>query len=440
MNIPLVAIIGLPNVGKSTFFNKVLEQKKALVYPEAGTTRDRHYGLTSWNGVDFYLVDTAGLARPGSELEQNIQKQSQIAIDEADIILLLVDGKTLPANKDFTAAQRLSQSKKPIMLVANKIDVRNAKTESIAWEYVKLGLGQPFLVSSVNGSGIGDLLDAIVEKLKLIVNSQELIVKNQGLRIAFIGKPNVGKSSLINALLKQERLLVDSKAGTTRSTVDVPFLFEGKKFLLLDTAGIKRKWKQESDVATAAAIQSLRAIGATDIALFVLDVSGPITVADQAVAANILEHHKPAVVLLNKIDLVSENQRQKVLDLLPNYFPQLWYCPVIFTSAKSGTGLNLALEFAIKVNQHQNTYIEQDQLDKFLQQILNKHKPGKISDQRAPKVYHLKQIGTRPPTFELTVNFPAAIAEAWKRFFEKQFRLKFGFEGTPIEVKYIRKQ
>ena len=439
MRIPIIAIIGLPNVGKSTFFNKVLGLKKALIYPEAGTTRDRHFGLTSWNDLAFYLVDTAGLARPGSDLERNIQKQTAIAVAEADLILFMVDGKTSPGNQDFAAAKNLIRTKKPAVLAANKIDARNAKIESLASEYVKLGLGQPFMISSINGSGIGDLLDSIVEKLNSQFAIRNSKITDYGLRIAFVGKPNVGKSSLVNALLKQDRLIVHETAGTTRSAVDIPFEYEGQKFILIDTAGIKKKWKQDADVAAAAAFQSIRVISSTEVALFVLDAASDMTFQDQAIAEEILEQKKPAVIVLNKIDLLDQAQQDRLLDTLPDYLPQMWFVPVLFSSAKTSRGLDLLLKFAKKAFSSASREIDQTELDHFLDKMTEENMPGKMEDQRAPKFYNLKQIATTPPVFKLTVNFPAAIATAWKKWFEKQFRLKFGFEGSPIMIRYIRK-
>jgi GTP-binding protein len=439
MKIPLVAIIGLPNSGKSTLFNKILERRAALTYPEAGTTRDRAYGLTTWNNLPFFLIDTAGIVpRPDSELEKNIQKQTAIAKEEADLIVLVVDGKTNLASNDLSVAQKLNRTGKPIVLAVNKIDVRNTRTETMGQVFQKLGLGQPFLTSSVNGTGIGDLLDAIVEKLKPEFGNQTAD-ELSGLKIAFLGKPNVGKSSLINALIKQERLIVHEKAGTTRSTVEIPFESAGQKFILLDTAGIKRKWDQDSDVEAAAAFQSIKTLAQTDVALFVLDASSDIAVQDQTIAAEILDQGKACVIVLNKIDKVTPEIQSRLLDILPDYLPQMWFVPVVFTSAQTGEGLEMLLKLAKDAFAAGDRQIEPEELDQFLQAMLVAHMPGKIEDQRAPKLFSLTQIGVHPPTFKMLVNFPAAIATAWKRWFEKQFRHKFGFEGTPIEIKYIRK-
>lgn len=439
MKIPLVAIIGLPNSGKSTLFNKILERRIALTYPEAGTTRDRAYGLTAWNNLSFYLIDTAGIIqRPDSELEKNIQKQTEIARAEADLILLVVDGKTNLSSQDLQVASQLSKSGRPVILAVNKIDVRNTKTESAAAVWQKLGLGHPFPTSSVNGTGIGDLLDEVVEKLKPEFGNQ-IIDQDQGLKIAFVGKPNVGKSSLINALIKQERLIVHAKAGTTRSTVEIPFEANGKKFILLDTAGIKRKWDQDSDVEAAAAFQSIRALSQTDVALFVLDAAEDLTVQDQTIAKEILEQNKAGVILLNKIDKIGKDVQDRLLDILPDYLPQMSFFPVLFTSSLTGQGLDLLLKFAHDAFVAGDQQVTQGELDQFLDKMIAEHLPGKMEDQRAPKLYSFQQIGIHPPAFKMTVNFPAAIAGAWKKWFEKQFRLKFGFEGTPIQIKYIRK-
>lgn len=439
MKIPLVAIIGLPNSGKSTLFNKILERRSALTYPEAGTTRDRAYGLTTWNGMPFYLIDTAGIVpNPDSDLEKNVQKQTAIAQEEADLLLLVVDGQTPATSQDLRIASIINQSRKPVILAVNKVDARNAKTETRASEYLKLGLGETFLTSAINGAGVGDLLDAVVTKLQENFD-QNPIEEEPGLKIAFIGKPNVGKSSLINALLKQERVLVHDQAGTTRSTVEIPFEHNRQKFLLLDTAGIKKKWDQDHDVAAAAAFQSIKTINRADVIFFTVDANQELTVQDQAVAEQILEARKSCVIVLNKIDLVDKKRQDELLDVLPNYLPQMWYLPVLFTSAQTGQGLDLLLKFAQDAFDSANKEIDPDELDAFLQKIITESMPGKMDDQRAPKIYNIKQVSTTPPVFKVTVNFPAAIATAWKRWFEKQFRLKFGLEGTPIDIRYVKK-
>ncbi len=319
----------------------------------------------------------------------------------------------------------------------NKIESLNNKTETQIADYQKLGLDL-FPTSAINGAGIGDLLDQIVEKLKVFKTKS--LEDSDRVKIAFIGKPNVGKSSLINALIKQERLLVHDQAGTTRSTVEIPFESAEHKFLLLDTAGIKKRWKQESDVEAAAAFQSIKTLSQTDVAFFVVDASDEIKVADQTVAEDILMQNKPVVVLLNKIDKLSKEDQVHLLDILPHYLPQLWFAPVIFTSAITSQGMDLLLKFAYDVHTMADKEIDPDELDTFLDKFLEEHMPGKIEDERAPKIYNIKQTGTRPPVFRVTVNFPSAIAKAWQNLFEKNFRLKFGFEGTPIIIRYVRKQ
>jgi len=439
MKIPLVAIIGLPNSGKSTFFNKVLERRTALTHDIAGTTRDRAYGLATWGGMGFYLVDTAGIIpRTDSELEKNIQKQTEIAQEEADVIIIMVDGKTPPASSDRDVAKRLHKTKKPVILAVNKIDVHNAKTSANGESYRKLGLGTPYLMSSVNGSGMGDVLDQVVTELKRTFKAEAY--EHKGLRVAFLGKPNVGKSSLVNALLKEDRMLVDAKAGTTRSSVEIPFQRDGKDYVLIDTAGIKKKWKQEVDIEAAAMMQSLRIISQVDVGLFVLDATERITVQDQVISQNIIEENKPVVVLLNKVDMLDADAREKLMNILPDHFPQIWWAPVVFTSGKRGTNLDKVLELAQQSHDSANRMLENTQLDAFLDGILKDHMPGKIEDQRAPKIYNIKQLAVRPPYFKITVNFPNAFAQAWKKLLEKQFRLKFGFEGSPVIITYAKKE
>ncbi len=438
MRTPIVAIIGLPNNGKSTFFNKVLGRRSALTHKEAGTTRDRAYGLANWNGLSFYLVDTAGIVpRPDSPLEKNIQKQTMIALEEADMVILMVDAKTNPSSQDLDVANKLQKSRKPFMLIANKVDFRSSKAAAGGEIFRKLGLGQPYLTSSINGSGMGDALDRITEILTEKFKGEA--AEHEGIRVAFVGKPNVGKSSLINRLLGEDRLLVDAKAGTTRSTVEIPFEKGGKKFVLIDTAGIKKKWKQDVDIEAAAMMQSLRTISQIDVALFVVDASERMTAQDQIIMQRILEQDKPVVILMNKVDTMDKDEQQKRLDILPHYFPQLWWAPVIFTSGKTGTGLDIAIKFASDVYNKSNVELTVEELDAFLDKILSEHMPGKMDDERKPKIYNIKQIAVRPPTFKVAVNFPSAIAPSWRKLFEKQFRLKFGMEGSPIVFKYERK-
>jgi GTP-binding protein len=440
MRTPLVAIVGSPNTGKSTLFNKILERRVALTYPEAGTTRDRAYGLTTWNGLSFYLIDTAGIInRPDSELEKNVQKQTQIAQEEADLILLVVDGKEPVGSEDLRIANILQRTGKPVILAANKIDAQNARGSASGFAYDKLGLDDTQLVSAISGVGLGDLLDKIVTKLKQQF-ALETAPEPKGTKIAFVGKPNVGKSSLINALLKQDRLIVHDQAGTTRSTVEIPFTYNDHDFVLLDTAGIKKKWQQDADVEAAAALQSIRAITSTDVVFLVLDASEDMTVQDQSIAEDILEAGKPVVLLLNKIDKISKDEADQILDKLPNYLPQMWFVPVLFVSAKTSQGLDLLLKFGLDALSTADKQIEPEVLDGFLRKMLEENMPGKIEDERNPKFYSFQQIGARPPAFRMTVNFPSAIAPAWKKWFEKQFRLKFGFEGTPIIIRYLRKQ
>ncbi|MGE5297815.1 MAG: ribosome biogenesis GTPase Der [Acidobacteriaceae bacterium] len=437
--IPLVALIGLPNAGKSTLFNKILERRKALTHPEAGTTRDRHYGRTVWNGSEFFLVDTAGIiSRPGSDLEKSIQRQTAIALSEADLIVLVADGRTEVSSSDFAVAKKLSRSKKPVLLAVNKIDSRSAKTEAAIAEFKRLGLNEPIPISAINGSGVGDLLDMISSNIKSEQRSESL--DDPGLKLAFVGKPNVGKSSLVNKILGTERQLVHEKPGTTRSTVDIPYKHNGRDFVLLDTAGVKKKWKQDQDTETAAAMQTLRTIPQADVIFFVLASDEPITFQDQVIASQIIEQHKPVVVVLNKIDKLSDEERDRVLNRLPDHLPHMWWAPVVFASAKTGSGLEKMFELAFDSFASAQKQISIEDLDGFLEKMLKEHMPGKMADQRAPKLYNLSQISVRPPMFRMTVNFPAAVATAWKKYFEKQFRLKFGFEGTPIEIKYEKRK
>jgi GTP-binding protein len=372
-------------------------------------------------------------------LEKNVQKQTRIAQAEADLILLMVDGRTPIAATDRQLAAGLVRTGKPVILIVNKIDTRNAKTEAAAAEYVRLGLGQPFLTSSVNGAGLGDALDAIAAELDRLFPADDQTQTAAGLKIAFVGKPNVGKSSLINALIKQERLLVHDQAGTTRSTVEIPFESGGQQFILLDTAGIKKKWNQDADVAAAAAFQSIRTIDAADVIFFTIDASQPLTAQDQIVARQILDAQKACVIVLNKIELLAEKERDELLDKLPDWLPQMWYLPVLFTSAHAGEGVDRLLSMAVSAHEAAVREIAPEELDAFLDKIIQENMPGKMDDQRTPKIYNLKQIGSAPPAFTLTVNFPAAIATAWKKWLEKQFRIKFGFEGTPIVIKYLRR-
>ena len=452
---PVVALVGRTNVGKSTLFNRLIEQRKALVSPAPGTTRDRNFGIVTWRGKDFTLVDTGGLdlgympatqvpkkmrlssrIHPDNIIETNIVKQAEIAIAKADFLIMVVDGKSGMQTEDKTITNILRKSRKPYLLVVNKVDNKSARNE--IWDFARLGLGDPIPVSATNGSGTGDMLDIIVKKLKFPrAKKIETEKVKSNLNIAIIGKPNAGKSSLLNAILGEERVIVTPIAHTTRESQDAEFEYKEKVFTLVDTAGIRRKSHVNKGLEKAGVNDSFTSIKESDIALLVIDTAAGLSVQDTRLAHEIINSRSGLIIVGNKWDLVEEKNASSPTEFTKyfyGHFPALTWAPIIFISAKKGQRIKNALDLAVKIEQEREKRVNEKELEKILTRAAKKHLPNPVKGNIFPQIYSLKQTGIRPPRFELLVHPKAEIHKSWIRYLENQIRQKFGFVGTPIIV------
>lgn len=430
----LVAIVGEPNVGKSTLLNKITSERQALVTNVAGTTRDRFYAPTSWNGVDFTLIDTAGIIlEQRDELEKNVQKQVRIALEEADLILYVIDGKRPPENVNRTILADLRKKPKPVILAVNKIDSPN-KLAAAAGEFAFTGIKDLFPVSATSGIGIGDMLDRIAEKLAGLGFGS--IEREEGaIAVSILGKPNVGKSSLFNKIVGEERVVVSDVPGTTRNTVDTDIVYKDQKIKLVDTAGLKRKEKRAELPDIYAAFQTIRALYRSDIAIMVIDGKAGISQQDQKVVGDIVDAGKGLVVAVNKIDLLSKEERRALENNLEHFFPFLWWAPIVPISAKTGSGISDILKYILQIEATRRKSVDDETLRKFFKNKLKERQPTRLKDERVPKVYGLLQVHADPPIFEMIVNKPSAIQTQFRKFIQNAIVRELGFWGTPIVLR-----
>lgn len=434
-DLPIVAIVGEPNVGKSTLLNKIAGYRAAVTSPVAGTTRDRQYVDTSWNGVTFTLVDTAGITFGHTgELETALNEQIDIAVDQADLLLFVVDAKAGREQVDRKTIQKFRRSKKPVVVAINKMDSPK-NIESTVAPFQALGIKALFPTSAVTGRGLGDLLDHITNFLKQhhLDNVAEL-AKLQGIAVSIVGKPNVGKSSILNKILGQKRVVVSELPGTTRTAVDTQTQIDGQDYSFIDTAGLKKKEHRQKLPDIFSGFQTFKAIRRSDISLLVVDASSPITKQDQHIAAEIIEQNKGVVIVANKMDLYHGGE-QELRDYISYNFPFLWYSPLIFVSAQTGQGINGVIEALKPIYANRHKVIDQDKIDQLLKTTLKFNAPKRLRDQKIPKVMGLKQLATNPPVFQLLVNYPATISQAYRRYLLKHIMKAFDFWGTPVTLK-----
>ncbi len=438
MTKPIVAIVGRPNVGKSTLFNRLVGERRAIVEDEPGTTRDRVYGTTDWGGLEFTVVDTAGLQDEEEistsslvDIARWTTQQARHAIEEADVILFMVDTKTGITSGDFEVAEILRRAEKPTILVANKAE--NAERRDSAYEFYNLGLGDVFTISAYHGTGTGDLLDRIVEALP----EAEDELETEGPNIAIVGRPNVGKSRLLNSLLGQERAIVSDVPGTTRDSLDTQLIWAGQPLTLIDTAGIRRRGRIEQGIERFSVLRSMRAIDRSDVVLLLIDANEGFTAQDLHIAGYVEEQKKGIVVVVNKWDLVEkdtktmDDYREKAKEELV-FLP---YASVLFISAKYGQRVQQVLEEALSVVTERQKRISTSTLNKVLRDAVAKHpppsKPGKWI-----KFYYATQVDVAPPTFVFFCNDPASIHFSYRRYLENELRATCGFHGTPIRMSF----
>jgi len=431
----IVAIVGRPNVGKSTFFNRLIQRREAIVDAASGVTRDRHYGKSDWNGKDFSLIDTGGYVVGSDDVfEKEIDKQVELAIEEADAIIFMVDVETGVTGMDEDVAKLLRRVDKPVLLAINKVD--NAKRAADAVEFYALGLGEYYGISSINGSGTGELLDALVEVLpEKKADDSELP------RFAVVGRPNAGKSSFINALLGQERYIVTDIAGTTRDSMDTKYNRFGFEFNLVDTAGIRRKAKVKEDLEFYSVMRSVRAIEHSDVCLILFDA----TRGFDGQVANIFwlaqRNNKGVVILVNKWDLV-ENKETNTLKQYTQEIKQsiepFVDVPIIFMSALTKQRIYKALETAVDVHKNRSKKIKTRKLNDVMLPIIQ-HTPPPAYKDKYVKIKYVTQLPTPYPQFAFFCNLPQYVREPYKRFLENKLRENFDFSGVPVTV-FMRKK
>jgi len=446
-----VAIIGRTNVGKSTLFNRLLGQRKAIVSSRAGTTRDRNFASVSWNGKNFTLVDTGGLEDPDDkkysskqekrrlqEIEKSIKKQALVALKQADSIIFVLNIRDGVMPQEKKIADILRKSKKPITLAINKATSKSARDQENA-EYYKLGLGEPILVSATTGIGTGDLLDAVTKNLSTDAQKTETeTIKpyNNETIISIIGRPNVGKSSLLNIFAKEERAIVSSQPHTTREAQEIVLKYKDQTIKLIDTAGVRRKSKIDNHLERTGVKQSLETLKDSDLILFIIDSNERLAKQDQALARLIKDSNKPTIILANKWDLVKGVEMNEYEINFKKYFPHLSYAPFIFISCKNKRNIDKILDTAIKLHEESSIEITPNALNKFLTRIMGNLKKFQGKSKTVPRLIDLRQTSTSPPAFEIIMKeskhkkpHPSTI-----KYVENQIREKFNLKNIPVRV------
>jgi len=432
---PLVAIVGRPNVGKSTFFNRVAGKRISIVEDLPGVTRDRLYADADWCGYSFTMVDTGGIEiHSEDKMWKHIKAQAELAVELADVILFFVDGKTGIMPDDYDVADYLRQSKKPIVLAVNKIDNNNYE---LVYDFYSLGLGEPIPVSSEQGLNLGDLLDEIV---KYFPKQEEIEQEEDGLKIAVVGKPNAGKSSLVNRILGFDRVIVSDIAGTTRDAIDTPFSVDGKNYRIIDTAGIRRKSKVEEDVEYYSVVRSVDAMRRADVVAVVIDASEPLSEQDIKICGLVHESQKPSVIIMNKWDAVEKdtftiNEFKKKLDEELKFMS--YYKP-LYISALTGKRANLVLDALNESYENACKRVSTGILNDVLSDAVAVNEPPNVNGKKL-RIYYTTQATTNPPTFVMFVNDEKIMHFSYKRYLENALRKAFDFSGTPIRIRVRNK-
>jgi ribosome-associated GTPase EngA len=435
MSLPIVAVVGRPNVGKSTLINRITQTEDAIVHEMRGVTRDRSYHRADWNGVDFMLIDTGGMAiGEGDRFQHDITSQALMACEDADCIIFLVDGRTGVTEEDQEIARILKRTKTPVILVVNKMD--NPQAEDAIWEFYTLGLGDPMPVSSVHGHGTGDLLDEVVARLPEPEPEEE---SDEEINVAIIGRPNAGKSSLTNRLTGVERSIVSDVAGTTRDAIDTVVEHEGKKYRIVDTAGIRRKSQIDEDVEYYGFVRSLRAIDRAEVVLLMVDATLGLTDQDQRVAGLAAERGCAMVILINKWDLIEDpNRRDEIRDDIADRMKFVGYAPVISISAMTGRSVHRIWGAIDTVYEGYSRRVSTNQLNKLLTELRDFGHVVSKGNKRL-RLNYVTQTAIQPPVFTFFANFPEIIDDSYERYLENRIRESFDFTGTPIRLKFKRK-
>lgn len=430
---PLVAVVGRPNVGKSTLFNRLVEEPRAIVEDLPGTTRDRLYADAQWGGVAFTLIDTGGLVLwTEDELTMQVRRQVELAMAEAEAILFLVDVAEGLTVGDEEIAELLRVSQKPLFLVVNKAD--NEARRLAATEFYSLGLGEPYPISALHGTGTGDLLDALVASFP----PREEVEEAEGVRVAIVGRPNVGKSSLLNALLGWERAIVSESPGTTRDAIDTQMSWDSQLVTLIDTAGIRRRGRVQRGVEQYSVLRALRAIQRAHVVVLLLDAPQGVTAQDAHIAGYVMEEARGIVLVVNKWDLMQEADLSEYAKEVRQAFRFIPFAPLLFVSALTGRRVGTVLETALRVYQERLRRVPTSGLNRLLREAVASHSPPSKRGKRL-RFYYATQAEVDPPTFVFFVNDPQLVHFSYRRYLENRLREAFGFEGTPLRLYFRRR-
>jgi GTPase len=433
----IVAIVGRPNVGKSTLFNRICKKRSAIVDFEEGVTRDRKYEEAEWTGRNFIVVDTGGIIpKSDDRIDKAVKFQAEVAIEESDLILFLVDTKVGVTKIDSTVAQILSPVREKVILVANKTD--NEKDDLNIYEFMKLGFGEPFPVAASSGRNIGNFLDVLVEKLKPATFAT---VDDDSIKIAIVGKPNVGKSSLINRISGKDTAIVTDIPGTTRDSIDLSIMFHEKKLTFIDTAGLRKKKRIKYGVEYFSSMRTIESINRADIVLLILDATEEISTQDQKIISYAARNFKDMILIFNKWDLVEKDNAVigKYMNKIKDELPFVQYSPAMFVSALTGQRVHTILQKIIDVEEESKKRIPTSQLNTFLERIVQKFPPSHSSGKHS-KIYFCTQVKTHPPTFVYFCNDKKLITVSYRRYIHNQMRETFKFEGATLRIFYRGKE
>jgi GTP-binding protein len=433
---PVIAIVGRPNVGKSTIFNRIIGDRLAIVEDKPGITRDRIYGTGEWNGIAFSVIDTGGIELDGEDgLLRLVRMQAELAIEEADVIVFMVDAKAGMTNADEEVAQLLFRSQKPVVVAVNKVD--NLGRMDDVYEFYALGFGDPVALSGAHGIGIGDLLDAVVARLPV---KEEEHYDEDVIKVALIGRPNVGKSSLVNAILGEERVIVSEVAGTTRDAIDTPFEKDGQKYVLIDTAGMRKRGKVYETTEKYSVMRSMKAIERADVALIVINGEEGIIEQDKHIAGYAHELGKASIFVVNKWDVVEKDDKtmQQFANLIRDHFLFMSYAPIVFLSAKTKQRLQKLFPVIDRVAEQHAMRIPTPVLNDIVSDAVAVTPPPSDKGRRL-RINYATQVAVKPPTILVFVNEPELMHFSYERFLENKIRAAFDFEGTPLRLFTRRK-
>ena len=430
MKVPTVALVGRPNVGKSTIFNKLIGKKVSIIEDTPGVTRDRIYGDVTYNNYKFHLIDTGGIDVGNEDFNKEIIVQANIAIDESDIIVFILDGKEELNKNDFIIRDMLKKSNKKIILAVNKID--NEKRKADIYNYYELGFDKIIPISGEHNLGIGNLLDEIVKDMKPYEISKE---EDNKIKFCVIGRPNVGKSSLVNAIVMEEKVIVSNIAGTTRDAIDTPFTYDKEEYVIIDTAGIRKSGKIYENIEKYSVIRAMKAIERSNVCVVVINAEEGIIEHDKHIASYALEAGKPLVLVVNKWDTVKDKTIAEYTKLMRSEFQFLSYVPIVYLSAKTKKRIHTLMPEIKKVYENSKKEVKTSILNDVIRDAVILNQPPSYKGKRL-KIYFVSQKGTCPPRFVFNVNSKKLVHFSYERYLENKIRESFDFEGTPIEIEF----